>query len=397
MTVRTDIPGADKDVLQSTLTAYSDEAYTNERKLSGTGITGTNPDITTDTETFIGQMRWRKPLDPQINIASLTDPTPGTPTVTSTDYSFYVKSARTHGASKVNLAELITKEDGLAKIARDFSETRALDEHRAIMAVCKGVAISELLNGTASGSGATGLGGQSFENDPQDKKYGFYVDLGAVAPVVAATTVLQGAARAEGFLKALAMGYKDYEPEYAYLSVTPEILLSLRSANMVDQDKVTEANVEFSTILGGKFRLIPSRANTSLTTAQLAKFAGAGSGAGVDLVGTKTSFIILPGSIAFQPLAIPEPVGIDRNEAAYMGGGTTGIWYRWGYVAQPMGYTWNGSQEKFASDADYMAVGADAEAMAALTGTTIDATIKGTWVRKSTSALSLGILPVFHG
>lgn len=397
MTIRTDVPGATQYAIQSAISAYADEAYTNAVKLNSTGIAGTNPDIDVNTETFVGQMRWRKPLNPVINVASLTDATDGILTTTSTDHSMYVKSVRTHGAKKINMVQVVSQEDGLAQIAKDFVETRNQDEHNAILSVCKGVAIAELLNGTASASGATGLGGQSFDNDPTDKKYGFYVDLGNVAPVIAATTAVQGAARAEGFLKALAMGYKDYEPTFAYLCVSPEVLMSLRSANMVDSDKVTEANVEMSTILGGKFRLLPTRAAQSLTNAQWLKFNGAASGAGVDLVGTKTSFIILPGSIAFQGLNVPDSVEMDRDASAYMGGGTTELWYRWGYVAQPRGYTWNGSQEKFASDADYMSVGPNAASMGVLTAATIDANTRGTWVRKSTSALSLGILPVFHG
>lgn len=397
MTIRTNIPGATQYAIQSAISAYADEAYTNAKKLNATGIAGTNPDIDVNTETFVGQMRWRKPLNPKINTASITNPADGLLTDTSTDHSMYVKTVRTHGAKKINMVQVVSQEDGLAQIAKDFVETRNQDESDAILSVCKGVAIAELLNGTATGSGATGLGGQSFDNDPTDARYGFYIDLAGNAPVVAATTAIQGAARAENFLKALAMGYKDYEPEYAYLVVSPEVLMSLRSANMVDEDRVVEANVEMSTILGGKFRLLPTRASQGLTNAQWLKFNGAASGAGVDLVGTKTSFIILPGSVAFQGLSVPEPVEMDRDASAYLGGGTTEIWYRWGYVAQPRGYTWNGSQEQFADPADFMKVGPDANNMGLLTAATIAATTRGTWVRKSTSALSLGILPVFHG
>jgi hypothetical protein len=72
MTAKTDFAGATTFVLQSTIGAYSDEAYTNARKLSGTGIVGSNPNIDTSTETFIGQVRWFKPLNPVINVASLT-------------------------------------------------------------------------------------------------------------------------------------------------------------------------------------------------------------------------------------------------------------------------------------------------------------------------------------
>ena len=86
MTVRTDVVGASNFVLQEALSAYSDEAYKTARKLSGTGIVGDNPQIDTSTETYIGQMRWYKPLTPTINIASLDTSTDGTTTSYSSDY-----------------------------------------------------------------------------------------------------------------------------------------------------------------------------------------------------------------------------------------------------------------------------------------------------------------------
>ena len=386
--------GSNTFALQAALGAYSDEAYTNARKLSGTGIVGPNPNINADTETFIGQVRWYKPINPTINVASLTTATNGVGTNYASDFSTYVKTVRTHGASQVNLAEVVTRQDGLAKISRDFGETRAQDEHNAILSVMKGVAIAEALNGAATGSGQTGLGGQTFTNDPTDKRYGFYVDLAGVAPVTAATASNQGAQRAEGFLNAIGMAWKDYEPEYAYLVVSPETLASLRSANLVDETKVTEANVTFDTIFGGKFRLVQTRAAQSFSGAQLAKL---NSGAGVDINAgsTKTSFIVLPGAIAMEALTLPTPVEIYRDARAYNGGGSTDVWYRWGYVAHPGGYDWKGSATTFPADADYMnsITGGVPEV---LTAATVGVTTTGTWGRKAASALSLGILPVFH-
>jgi hypothetical protein len=386
------VNGANTYAIQAALGAYADEAYTNARKLSGTGIVGPNPNIDTSTETFIGQMRWYKPINPTINVASLTSAAAGAGTNYTSDFSSYVKTVRTHGATQVNMQQVITQQDGLAKISRDFGETRAQDEHNAILSVLKGVAISEALNGAATGSGATGLGGQTFNNDPTDKKYGFYVDLGSAKPVIEPTAAIQGASRAEGFLNAAGMAWKDYEPEYAYLVVSPEVLASLRSANLVDETGVAEGNVNFQTIFNGKFRLIQTRAAQGMTSAQLAKI---NSGAGVDIVGTKTSFIVLPGALAMESLMVPTPVEIFRDARAYNGGGATDIWYRWGYVAHPGGYDWVGSTTVFPDDAAYMksVTGGTPEA---LVDATVGVTTTGTWNRKATSALSLGILPVFH-
>jgi hypothetical protein len=102
---------------------------------------------------------------------------------------------------------------------------------------------------------------------------------------------------------------------------------------------------------------------------------------------------------------VPTPVEIYRDARAYNGGGSTDIWYRWGYVAHPAGYDWNGTTTAFPQDAHYMAVN-DAGTMKdfiAIAGsglTVSEATpilnTKGVWTRKASSALSLGILPIFH-
>ena len=390
----TNLAGASNFVLQEALSGYADESYTTARKLSGTAIVGSNPQIDTSTETFIGQMRWFKPLNPTINVASLTDSADGTGTTYGSDYQTYIKTVRTHGATKVNMQSVVTQQDGLAKIGRDFGETKAQDEHNAILSVLRGVAMSEALNGAAAAAGAAGLGGQTFTNDPGDAKYGFYVDLGASKAVVDASASVQGAARAEGFLRAMGMAWKDYEPEYAYLITSPEMMASLRSANLVDQDRVQDGNVMFNTIFQGKLRLIQTRASQGFSTAELTKL---NTGTGVDIVGPKCSFVVLPGALAMEGLTVPEETEIERKAAAYKGGGTTSIWYRWGYVLSPAGYDWKGASNAFPADADYVSVleGGNQKALTAVASGTLAST-EGVWKRKTSSALSLGILPVFH-
>jgi hypothetical protein len=393
MTVRTNVPGATDTVLQSSIGAYSDEAYTNAKKLVGTGIAGADAEIDVNTETFIGQLRWKKPLQPVINVVSLTDSAEGTRTTQSSSFAKYIKTARSHGANQVNMKQVVTQEDGLAKIGKDFAETRAQDEHNALLATLKGVAISELLNGAGSAGGGTGLGGQTFTNDPSEQRYGMYVDMGANKLIIDAAAATQGAARAEAFLQAMGMAWKDYEPEYAYLIVSPKVLASLRSANLVDSVKVTEGMVNFETIFAGKFRLIVTRANQGLSSAERTSL---NVGAGVDLVGTETTFIVMPNSISFSPMSVPMPVEIEHRAAVYMGGGSTDVWYRWGYVVHPRGYTWEASEDQFAADADYMSVSADDTTWTTLAAATVGANTKAAFQRKATSALSLGILPIFH-
>lgn len=394
-------------VLQEAISAYTDEAYTAARKLSGTGIlsSGQNTGIDTSTETFVGQLRWRTNVNTTINIASLTNAAKGSFSSYGTDLLKYVKTVRTAGANQINLKQVVTQEDGLAKIGRDFGEARAQDEHNAILAVLKGVAISEVMCGAAVAGGGTGLGGQSWTSDPTDKKYGFYVDLGAAtlmnkagyeADGTTANAAYVGAQRGEGFLNAFGMAFKDYEPDWAYLITSPKVMASLRSANLIDQDRVTDGNIDFQTIFNGKFRLITTRANQSLATGEIADLNG---GAGVDLVGATTSYLVLPGALAMEPLTVPDPVEIDRTAGSYNGGGNTEIWNRWGYILHPAGYDWVGHQDRFIADAEYYETNQGGTVQSLADSSTGSATLTnttGVWVRKAASALTLGILPIFH-
>lgn len=393
MAVDLNIPGTNEAVLQSALGAYTEEAITTARKLSGTGIVSINPSIDDKTETYTGQLRWHKPLDAKINTASLTDPTAGDTTDGASEYLQYIKAVRTTGHKHINMREVITQEDGLARFARHLAEIQAQDEHNAILSVLKGVAIAEVVAGAGGPSGSPGLGGQTFENDPTSKRHGFYVDLGANKLIKDASASSQGATRAEQLLQAMGMGFKDYEPEYAYLIASPEVLASLRAANLVNTTVIEDGNVKLETIFNGKLRLIQTRANQSFTANQLTKL---NTGAGVDIVGTKTSFIVKPGAIATKSLTLPIPIELGTNADAYKGGGTRTLWYRWGYVLAPAGYDWGGSKVEFATDKAYMQAieGGTPKDVTALTDGLADVT--GVWQRKATSALSLGILPVFH-
>jgi hypothetical protein len=396
---------ADSYYLQSAINAYVDEAYTNARKLSGSGIVGDNPMIDQNTESFVGQMRWFKPLSANINVASLTNAAGGTTTQATSEYLKYIKTLRTFGSTKINMQQLVTQQDGLAKIARDFAEVRAQDEHNALLSILRGVMYSELLAGAAAAAGGTGLGGQTWSNDPKDKKCGFYVDLGAKGLLSlngkdsggTANAAYQGAARAEAFLEAFGIGFKDYEPPSAYLVTSPEVMASLRTANLVDQTKVTEGNMDFDSIFQGKFKLIQTRATSALSTTEVTRL-NDGAGPNLTSASYKVSFLVVPGAIAMRPLAVPDPVEITRNGAAYNGGGETNIWYRWGYVMAPAGYDWNGLETVFPDDNAYRYVRETAtwKELATITATTGAANTVGAWARKADSALSLGILPILH-
>jgi hypothetical protein len=356
------------------ISAYADEAYTTAKKLNSTDIVGGSEDIRTDGESFIGQMRWYKPLNPTINVPSLSSATDGTYTDISTEISNYVKSMRTFGAQQVNLQEVISRQDGLSKIARDFAQVRGDDEGNALMEILKGVAASETTLGDAGGSGNGGIVG--FDTDADAANTGFFVDINAAGEFGTAATgssdarklfdsTATGAARGERLFKAIGMAYKDMEPDFMYLVTSPETMAEMRAANVVDETIITDGNLQFNTLFGGKFRLVMTRASQRATTAT----------GDVNAQSTKCSFVIKPQSVAFAPIAAPTPVEVDRDAASYTGGGSTNVWYRYGFVMHPQGYDWSGATNAFA------------------TNTTLGAA--ASWTRKM-DALNLGILPIFH-
>ena len=357
------------------ISAYSDEAYTTARKLNSTGIVGMRDDVTADGESFIGQLRWHKPLQANINVASLSNEADGTYTDISTEVANYIKTVRTFGAKQVNLQEVVSKQDGLQKIARDFAEVRGQDEHNGLLSVLKGVAASEVALGDAGGTGNGGI--VSFDTDADAAATGFFVDVNAAGEFGDAATGASdarklfdssaaGAARGERLFRSIGMAFKDYEPDYMYMITSPENMAEFRAANLIDQTTVTDGNLEFSTLFGGKFRLIPTRAN------QMISGAAAGD---LNAQSTKATFIVKPESVAFAPVTVPTPVEVDRNAAGYTGGGSTNIWYRYGFIMHPTGYDWAGATNAFASNGAYAAATA--------------------WDRKM-DALNLGILPIFH-
>jgi hypothetical protein len=364
------ITNTDFQAIELAITAYADERYTFEQKLSSTGIVTGSPEIDVTMESFIGQMRWYKTIDPVFNTPSLSDAADGLYTGISTELASYVKSVTALGSQQVNLQKLVSQEDGLTKMARDFAELRGQREHDGVLSILRGVAGSE-----SNDAGDFTKGIDTFETMPSST-VGMFVDVNAAGAFGSAATGSSdsrklfdpsqvGAARGERLFRAIGMGFKDYEPDFVYMVTSPEMMADLRAANLIDETPITDGNLTFQTIFGGKFRLI-------LTRAAQGNFAGS---AIVNPQSTQTTFLVKPGSIAWVPIPIETPTEVDRNPRAYRGGGTTQIWYRFGYVGHPMGYDWKGNTDRFADNASYR--------------------VAANWDRKY-EALNLGILPIFH-
>jgi hypothetical protein len=384
--------------LNKAISAYSDEMYTRAKKLISTEIMGSDAQIDASGEDFIGQVRFYKPLgaysvgatggssedvtgssNAVVNVASQNEDY-GKTTNISTEVQTYIKTVRTHGANEYMVQSVISGQEGLAKIARDFSETRAEDEDQALRAVLSGVMNAELktANDLAPTNYSEAFAGNAVDGD-NSKAFAY---VAAASDTVGTGSSLEGlidltqsipGKRVEHIIRAMG-AWADYTPDFVYLVISPEDYLDVKIANLVDDERVTDGNVTFETILGGVIRIIVSR-----------NF-GAGLGAvthaalsGVTEISTaKVSYMMLPGSVFMEPVAVPNPVAVDRNEGVGMGSGRTTAWYRWGYVMHPRGYSFSGTSTAFATNA-------------ALTGSA------GTpaWDRK-VDLLNLGILPIFH-
>ena len=94
------------------------------------------------------------------------------------------------------------------------------------------------------------------------------------------------------------------------------------------------------------------------------------------------------------------PVAFDADESVGGGAGEREIWYRWGNIYHPRGYSWEGRTDGFVANR-----GAFAATTRALAGGTTNAGVNALlnttanafqgWERKETVG-NLGILPIFH-
>ena len=377
------------------VSAFAQQEYTDARYLAGTGLLGSDARISVSDEDYYGTIRWDETLGAnsytQAAVTGRTNvnygnesTTEGLTTDFSTDFAEYIKSNRNVGASDYNLTQVITRREGaIAKLGSSFGRVRARDEDDALLAMIQGVVGQEALVGA---SAAATRFGQNLAA-PQDSAHGFFFDVnGPLAREVTQTdnsasrsaglidTSAEGGKAAKRIFEAMGAAYGDNEPGFMYLIVDPETYYDIRNANLLDnQDRVTDGNIEFDTILQGKIRLFVTRTvlgDNSPASASATSNVNAGS--------TKTSLLCLPGSISMVDLPMVNPVEFDSDASVGRGTGNREAWYRWGYVMHPRGYTISSSVSKtaFATNTTYSTA--------------------ASWTRKEVVG-NLGILPIFHG
>lgn len=365
------ITASDFQNIELAISAYADEMYTFEKPITGTEMMYSNPNVRVDGEDYIGQMREFNPVNANFNTPSLTDPTDGAFSDITSKVSTYIKGMSAMAFDNVNLHRVVTQQDVFNSLGMHIAQNRAKDRNDCAMAVLRGIGNTEADNAN---------GGLVEFGDYDDNTKGFFVDLNADGHFGAAATgpgdsrrlvdsSAVGASRVSRLLEAIGMGFADYEPDFMYLVTSPEMMAEFRQANLVDETTVTDGNVEFQTILGGKFRLQLTRASQGDVSTS----------ANVNAESTKVTYLVKPNAISFTDIPLENAVEIDRNASSFLGGGNTELWSRWGHIVHPKGYSWTGAQTAFANSTTYEgAVGAPA------------------WARNTQSMLNLSVLPILH-
>ena len=422
------------------ISAYGQQAFTDAVRLAGTDLVGGSvtlggSQIVSESEDFYGTIRWDKAADDvaylnsgaaisgsktRINIATETA-TEGEFSDFEMDVLEYIKTYRTHGAEDYLVTQVLTRRGGaVQKIGENFGRTRAQDADMALVAVLKGVVGAEVRrakgvgandNARTQDSGAFGIR----EGNMLPETGGFYYDVnyktdnssagtGTLITPTSTSTKGAGAIAFEEVLKAQTYGFSDIEVPFMYLIVDPRTYLEIQLANLLDEDHVTDGNVQFRTVLGGAYRLMVTRtslgdfgtgAQTVGTTNGYAAAAVTAAKAAVNKGSTRTSVLARPDAVAFVPMGVNRPVAFDRDESTGRGAGRDEMWLRWGFVMHPYGYSWSGYKGAFARNDDLGATVTTEVFGGSATAKNRGYSGEANWERKEAPG-NLRILPLLH-
>ena len=411
------------------ISAYSDQEYTDNVRIAGTALVGSDARISGSDEDYFGTIRWTNTLGSltyntgnssdtaetnrdniTINIGGETQDE-GALTGVRHDSSQYIKTLRSMGAAQYNVTQLLTSApNAIEKVSRDFGVARARDADAALIAMLEGVTHAEVFRraedgrGTAVSSTRTALNGYGQGvtlTEDQKAQAGFYFDVNGphnttfsdnsasnTSNMGLIDTSSMGGKAAANLWAAAAAAFGDNEPEFFYLVIDPRTYQDIRSANLLDdQDRISDGNIDVPTLLQGKFRLlITGNLGGFQDRSASAAATGFAQGVAVNEESDRVSYLMLPGSLYQSDIAVPNPVAFDTDESKGRGTGEREVWYRWGNVYHPRGYTWTGLVTAYAQN------GSAAAALGAQGSVYADGI---QWMRKE-SPRNLGILPIFH-
>ena len=308
------------------ISAYADAARADNALILSSGIVTSDARVTDAGEAYSGTVRWLNYTDPATQNKPVE--TGGNSTnlnrlSANNQAEVYIKNIDSVVAQESSIQAIVSKVDGLAYLGRQFGAVRARREDENLRNVVGGV--SKAIFGTAPtadrAAGVVGTFGYGTAYDHSETSY---------APLFANTS---GAAQVRSvffdtLLDAMAGVATEFEEPFYYLAVNAATFNVLRKENVLDGSLVTDGNISFNTLLGGKIRLV---------------LTGSSATAGAVDANATTSVLMAPGALVYANVSVPNPTGIDRDELAHNGGGIVSIINRWGNIIHPRGYNWTGA------------------------------------------------------
>jgi hypothetical protein len=339
------------------ISAYEQAGRADAALLTSTAMVGSDARINDSGENYTGTLRWLDFTDPTTfnkQNETATDVAINEMAV-SNKSAVYIKNIDHIAAQEMSVQKLISKVDGLSYLGSQFASVRARREDLQLRSILNGVS-DKIWGATTVGT-----------SDPAAKvgTFGFYTGSNASDapnPLFAIeNTTNNRSAFFDTLLDAITEVKGEFEEPFYYLVVDTATYNIMRKQNVLDVAPVVDGNFNFSTILGGKIRLIIN--NQSLTANLPA--------------GLKVSYIAKAGSVHYSDIAQTNPTAIERNELAGNGGGLVTVLSRWGNIMHPKGLSWAGSATAYPANAD-LALGTN-------------------WTVHATNVNQIGLFPIYHG
>ena len=348
---------SDFNNIAKAISAYTEAKRTDSALLLSTALVGTEASITDAGENYTGTLRFLDFTDPATahkQSETITDTNINLLAVTNSA-DVYVKNIDHVAAQEMSVQRLISKVDGLAFLGSKFAAVKARKEDLQLRSILGGVADlawgAEVL-GVSDAAGVVGTFGYRMGTTAGSAINPLFVQETSANNRSAFFDVLFDAMTAIG---------GEFEEPFYYFVIDTATYNILRKQNVLDAGVAADGNYNFSTILGGKIRLVINNQNvlTNLTAT------------------VKVSYLATAGAFHYSDVSQVNPTAIDRNELAGNGGGAVTILSRWGNIMHPKGYSWAGSATAYPTNA----VLSD----------------KASWTLTATNVNQTGIFPIFHG
>ena len=309
--------------LRELYTSYIMEAFTEDVNLVSSGIVSSNPQISglTSSEGHAGTVRYYGNAAPTVNVQD-ESATAATPDSINTGVMQAIKFARSTTWSVGDLGMVLSNENGIVESARQAVRAQLVNEQKNLVDMAFGIlednsdndsgdAISVIAKQGAGASDATNL-----------------ISRDAIIDLV---TQLEG--DPSDFI--MCMNYKTW-------------------GSLAKLDGTSLIRTSDNPMFVGSFMGIPVMVNNQILDISAAGGSFVNGAASAHFDTSKLQGVVYffrKSSFAYGSIAMPTPVGVERDELAGYGSGTTTVAYRWGHILHPLGYDWSGVTNAYATDA----------------------------------------------